>query len=645
MRQFATGVDLCSDDGTALRGAESDPLLGTTFAERYEILSVIGFGGMSVVYKAKHKVLGRLVAIKMLHGDLKQDAASLERFKVEAQAASSLSHPNVVTVYDFGLTAGGDPFFVMDFLAGESLQERLKRKGQIAYPEAIDIFRQIADGLEAAHNKGIVHRDLKPSNIILSKQPDFTEVVKIVDFGLAKVRNLNLTSPGEIFGSPIYMSPEQCQGKMPDSRSDIYALGCVMYESLSGQPPFMGETVVKIMNMHVKKKPSSLYGLLKNIEIPSVLLDLVDACLEKNPDDRPQYCREIVQLLTLLQQSVHSTLRGQESTQGRETIKLVRVRHRALSKTGFALIGLLAINLSCIWYVCFCPGPKVYPGTVMERLVLRHLIESANKYMDEDNYPEAERCFLVAKDYASRFHDNNQTLENILAAFASGYNRWEGHAYNMQQINKSIVEIQNERMRADVNKELMVLKNLASIENTPVGREKQKLEGEARIPEISALVQTLLGRGFTRDAKRLLVPTTKLGWLVLSEDKSLAELEVLNASTYEMARESVEARTHYVKALKIYKKHMNQDPLTYARTLGRLGNLDVSHGDYAAAEAELKEALAIARAKNDIELQILTLRSIADLKYQTVKSDEWQTYTKEAEKLNAMVEAKQGAIK
>ena len=163
-QQFTGSATECPDDKTVLRDKHNDPLIGKLFADKYDIESVLGLGGMSIVYKAKHRLMDRMVAIKMLHSNFTNDITALERFKLESQAASSLDHQNIIRVFDFGVTAGGEPYFVMDCLIGESLKELIDRKGFIPFERALPIFRQIADALDAAHKKLIVHRDLKPAN-------------------------------------------------------------------------------------------------------------------------------------------------------------------------------------------------------------------------------------------------------------------------------------------------------------------------------------------------------------------------------------------------------------------------------------------------------------------------------------------------
>ncbi len=291
-QQFEGLIDACPNDNTVLRGPKNDPWIGKTFADRYIVESVLGLGGMSVVYKAQHKLMNRIVAIKMLHNVLKQDITALERFKLEAQAASSLNHQNVITVYDFGVTADGEPFFVMDYLEGESLKDLLERKGRLPYDRALALFKQICDGLEAAHKRGIIHRDLKPANVVITKQDDGSELLRLVDFGIAKMMpqagkaDQHLTKTGEVFGSPIYMSPEQCLGKEIDARSDIYALGCLMYETLTGRVPFIGDSFLETMNKHVGENPKPLHEVVPDANIPPELENVISRCMAKKPDDR-----------------------------------------------------------------------------------------------------------------------------------------------------------------------------------------------------------------------------------------------------------------------------------------------------------------------------------------------------------------------
>jgi serine/threonine protein kinase len=295
----------CPDDGGDLINTKQDKLVGEVFANRYRIISVIGQGGMSTVYKAQHTYMDRVVAVKLLHPHLVSDPISVQRFQQEAKAAASLSHPNIITVYDFGVTEEGLAFLVMDYLEGPSLGDLLDRTGPVPADEAIDIFRQVLKGLCHAHRKGVVHRDLKPRNMVLAVDEDGSVQVKIVDFGIAKVipqdggESQHLTQTGEVFGSPIYMSPEQCSGMTLDLRSDIYSWGCVMYEILTGAPPFLGKNAVETMSMHVNDPPPDFKQFAPNVVVPQEIQEVVINCLEKQPKKRYQTAGAVLDALPL----------------------------------------------------------------------------------------------------------------------------------------------------------------------------------------------------------------------------------------------------------------------------------------------------------------------------------------------------------
>jgi len=262
--------------------------------DRYEILEVIGGGGMGLVYKARHRLMNRIVAIKMLHKHMVSSADALKRFQVEAQAASCLSLPNILTIYDFGLTDEGQPYMVMDYLEGASLGDIIEEEGHLPAPRALNIFTQVCAGLSHAHQKGIIHRDLKPSNIMLVTFGDQKDFVKIVDFGIAKLLRQNegqgeqLTKTGEVFGSPLYMSPEQCKGKQLDARSDIYSFGSVMYRSLTGSPLFEGDEVIEFLFKQVSEMPQPFRIMCPGLRIPKKLEDIVFKALAKEPENRWQ---------------------------------------------------------------------------------------------------------------------------------------------------------------------------------------------------------------------------------------------------------------------------------------------------------------------------------------------------------------------
>lgn len=297
--EFPANQSVCPTDRSMLMFAQKDELIGTILNDRYRVISEVGRGGMSIVYKGLHEMMDRVVAIKMLQSQHVTDQLSIKRFQQEAQAASHLQHPHVITVYDCGVVASGQPYIVMDFLEGMSLSDVVKEENHLANQRALPIFIQACDALEHAHQKGVIHRDLKSSNIMLVEVEGRRDFVKVVDFGIAKLTNAsgkqqqNLTQTGEIFGSPIYMSPEQCLGQQLDTRSDIYSMGAVLYETLTGVPPLMGDTIYATMKMHVSQMPEPFSAVRPDLRIPDALERIAFRALAKKPEQRYQSMQEM----------------------------------------------------------------------------------------------------------------------------------------------------------------------------------------------------------------------------------------------------------------------------------------------------------------------------------------------------------------
>ena len=259
-----------------------------TLAERYRLDEVIGRGGMSTVYRGTDTALDRVVAVKVALDPLvEQSPIYLARFTREATAGAAIDHPGVVTVYDAGAD-GPTRFIVMEFIEGKSLADLLREHSPLEPAEAADIAAQAADALSAAHARGIVHRDIKPGNIMVT--PDGS--VKVLDFGIARaVDSGTLTQTATVLGTSAYMSPEQALGQPADARSDIYSLGCVLYEMLTGKPPFVADVAAAVMHQHVRVEPKPARD--RNPAIPLALNDVVMQMLAKDPKDRPQTAADV----------------------------------------------------------------------------------------------------------------------------------------------------------------------------------------------------------------------------------------------------------------------------------------------------------------------------------------------------------------
>lgn len=278
----------CPHDGEKLARITGEIAPGSIFAERYEVQSLLGKGASGAIYLAKHLLMGHQVALKVLRQHLDTNSKTVQRFQREAQATARLEHKNILSVRDFGISDDGYAFIVIDYINGCSLAELLADEGPMLWSRGVPLFVQICEGLSHAHESGIIHRDLKPSNVMVSYAPMAGETAKIIDFGIAKSIELEqahkLTQTGEILGTPAYMSPEQCLGVQLDDRSDVYALGCLMYETVSGNPPFLGGTAMECLRMHIMETPPPLS---RQLGVPAWLEELIVQCLEKDPQKRP----------------------------------------------------------------------------------------------------------------------------------------------------------------------------------------------------------------------------------------------------------------------------------------------------------------------------------------------------------------------
>lgn len=280
---------------------------GTIFGATYKIIDFIGEGGMGLVYKVEHLLMTKLLALKILKTENLTEAV-WKRFRAEGQAIARLDHSNIVRIYDMSQSEDGVPFYTMDLLIGQSLADYLQENRRLSEAEALPIFRQVCAGLAYAHERGIIHRDIKPGNIMLIDQAEAAKtksvdsskkLVKIVDFGIAKLTDENgntiqgLTKPGEVFGSPLYMSPEQCNGQKVDQRSDLYSVGVTLFQALTGKPPLLGKTAIETSMMHQNTKPARLNDVSEQVEYSPRLEALVAKMLEKRPEDRYSSLAEV----------------------------------------------------------------------------------------------------------------------------------------------------------------------------------------------------------------------------------------------------------------------------------------------------------------------------------------------------------------
>ncbi len=287
-------------DGVPLIRTADDPLIGTTLAERYVIEALVGEGAMGLVYRAHHARLSRLFALKLMFGDVAADPSMRLRFAHEADAASRMSHPNVVSVLDFGKTEGGLLYLAMEYAEGQTLAAVIRREGPLPEARVVNLARQMARGLGHAHRAGLVHRDFKPANVAAGYGEDGRELVRILDFGLAIAegdgRIGRLTEHGLVVGTPIYISPEQARDQQVDHRADLFALGVVMYEMLAGKPPFEG-TSHEIARANVTTAPPPIAQRNPNVRVSPELEAVIMKLMAKRAGDRFQSADDVIAAL------------------------------------------------------------------------------------------------------------------------------------------------------------------------------------------------------------------------------------------------------------------------------------------------------------------------------------------------------------
>ncbi|MFI5288220.1 MAG: protein kinase [Polyangia bacterium] len=303
------GGQFCAKDGTPLERDESagrEDLVGKVLADRYRVVRLLGEGGMGQVFEAQHVNINKRFAIKLLRPEIVSNPEAVARFRQEAWSASSIGHENIVEIDDFATLPNGSVYLAMELLAGISLAERMKEPPPISVGDALDLFSQVARGLQAAHQKAIIHRDMKPENVFLAEKHGRT-VVKILDFGIAKVSGAegaqSLTRTGAIFGTPHYMSPEQALGKPLDSRTDIYSVGVIMYEVFTGRVPFEAESFMGILTKHITSEPRRPTEIAPERRIPQDVETIILRAMAKEAGDRFQTMAELGQALVTAMQT------------------------------------------------------------------------------------------------------------------------------------------------------------------------------------------------------------------------------------------------------------------------------------------------------------------------------------------------------
>lgn len=352
---FVADENLCPQDNCALKVTTDEELVGTVFDNTYRILALLGTGGMSTVYKAMHKDLGTVAAIKMLRLSLLSDENTRARFIQEAQVLQALQNQNIVSIKEFHITNTGQPYLVMDYLAGDSLSALIS-VNPLPVSQALNLFLQICSALVHAHAQGVVHRDLKPSNIIVVNE-NAKQKAMLVDFGIAKlirsnqghfaassIANQKLTKTGHAFGTPTYMSPEQWRGESVDARSDIYSFGCIMYESLTAKPPFDMETLAQIIFNNEDIPPSPIESASSQ-PLSRQVQELIAKCLSFERNKRPTSASELQSLLMQTPEYAPQDSTGVKNIPTQST-------GRSTKRPAFILSAISLLTFSVVSFLC-----------------------------------------------------------------------------------------------------------------------------------------------------------------------------------------------------------------------------------------------------------------------------------------------------
>lgn len=665
-KEFSLSADVCPEDGGELIPVLGDPLVGTVFADKYEIISVLGEGGMSIVYKARHKYMDRVVAVKLLHEHLVGDTLAVQRFERESKAASSLSHQNIVTVHDFGMTKKGQAYFVMDCLEGESLAEILERDVRVPVEEAITIFKQTCDGLEHAHKKGVIHRDLKPSNLVLLRQDDGSVLVKIVDFGIAKVlpkdgskAKQQLTQTGEIFGSPLYMSPEQCNGTDLDHRSDIYSLGCLMFETLTGVPPFIGDNFINTVVKHINEPPPLFNTIAPEAKIPAQLEATINKCLAKDPSDRYQNVAILRQ--SILDAALEAGVKGYRAgavpeptkraflSKTFERVKLTGEHiqpHTKVRRPVFLLVSgiTLPLLLTALLFLAFWQGPEGDSGPNYVRVLWQIQMYMAQDALKKQDFQGARKLLEAAKTNALQMDDHHKRYLDTLSMMSDVYGKC-GMFAEQEATNEELVTVNTQQVMEEVAQAERMLANLRKNAGSAVSSTMSQLEAEANADRILLCVRKLIARSLFNEAEKLLAKAINtFDHLKLANHQKSADFKTMLAVCYELQQRLQEVRPLLVESLKIRKEGADMKSPRSIRPLIKsylkLGQFDRDQSNFEDAQKELSTGLELVRTKlpRDNDLMSEALNSYGDLLRQTGKKAEAEACFAEARKLGKRVD-------
>jgi serine/threonine protein kinase len=606
----------CPYDGWTLEELPPDPLLGKVFGGKYEIESVLGKGGMSVVYKARDVFMERIVAIKLLHSHLVADNNAILRFQQEAQAAGNLNHPNIITVYDFGLTQEDQAYLIMECFEGPTLAQILDAEERIASERGLRIMKQICDGLDHAHKKGVVHRDLKPSNLCLHKGEDGNDLVKIVDFGIAKLlpqdgkQRQQLTQTGQIFGSPLFMSPEQCQGKPLDARSDLYSLGCLMYEAFTGVPPFMGDTAFDTMTMHINEQPKPLKRAAPDVQLPAEIENPIMRLLEKDPAKRYPAAAAVKADLPPLPEELQS------GTQSFAPSWYNSIKHNNAARN--TIIITLAMFLPFCGIFFFWNGTAEEQGTGFQRSQFIACTWLAERMMnDTKDYQHAKlllgRAEWIATDC---FHDTAKERSVFEDQAQLGW--LSGDSEYALAANKKLIDVMDRRTLLTYQKEMKLLDDLEQSKASLAEKERIVIARKGRIKSVA---QELDARQWRAQEEILLKRALVVDGECLTEARDrrrIAELDAILAECYRHMQKTPAVLPLLQESYDIFQQYSQSHAddgearIQSLEALLKIGQFERDQNLMPEAKRDLTLALERARKLGPSDTLVEALNSYAD---------------------------------
>lgn len=484
---FDDTLKCCSKDGATLFSSlVGPPLIGG----RYQLEYRLGQGGMGAVYKARHAFLTTPCAIKVISRKLPDnDNTLLQRFRQEAVVAASIKHPNIVAVTDYDITESGYPFLVMEYVKGESLAARMKRVGRLPIAEALEVISPIAEGVGTAHSEGVVHRDLKPLNIMVSSALPMHRAIKVLDFGLAKIKSEgdfgSLETPETIgfMGSPHYMAPEQWSNEEPDHRADIYSLGIILYQLLVGHVPFQGDSLPSVMRQHLMDPPPSFFSL--GLPIPPKFEKVLERALAKQPSDRPESMAAFVHELQEAYRATQDPDLDRTHITDEPFTEVLPAEHPGLRAPD------TVYSLSLSQDEIFPPAdPLVASFETMEANRLRLEVEAAQSRAEaarqrlSEAQQKAEQARRIVEKEAARRRAEDEALRLAREAHRAQEAAKEAHQRANEEASRRVEEFaartRAEEEVARLAKEITEIQHRLEAERSQAGAEAQRLADVAR---------------------------------------------------------------------------------------------------------------------------------------------------------------------